>query len=214
MSLRLLVVDDHTMFRAGLRSLLQARYPDAALAEAGDGAAAIQRADEHKPDVIILDLHLPDQNGLAVARQMLARSPSVRIIVLSAEPNLSYVKEALEAGISAYLLKTSAPEELPLAMSAVLAGKLYLCPEANAAALEDYRQALTARTALRPMLSKREQEVLRLTAEGLRAKEIAARLGVGAKTVETYRRRLMKKVACGGTAELVRYAMREGIIQP
>jgi DNA-binding NarL/FixJ family response regulator len=214
MSLSLLLVDDHAMFRAGLRSLLQSRYPDAALAEAGDGAAAIQRADEQKPDVVILDLHLPDQNGLEVARQILARSPSAKIIVISAEMNLSYATEALEAGVSAYLLKTSAPEELPLAMSAVLAGRLYLCPEANAAVLEDYRQALAARSAVRPLLSKREQEVLRLTTDGLRTKEIAARLGVGLKTVETFRRRLMKKLACGGTAELVRYAMREGIIQP
>jgi DNA-binding NarL/FixJ family response regulator len=214
MSIRLLLVDDHAMFRAGLRSLLQSRYPEAALAEAGDGAAAIQRADELKPDVIILDLHLPDGNGLEVARQILARSPAARIIVLSAEPNLSYASEALEAGVSAYLLKANAPEELPLAMSAALAGRLYLCSEANAAVLEEYRQALTARTSVRPLLSEREQEVLRLTADGLRTKEIAARLDVGVKTVETYRRRLMKKLACGGTAELVRYAMREGIIQP
>jgi DNA-binding NarL/FixJ family response regulator len=214
MGLRLLLVDDHAMFRAGLRSLLHSLYPDAALAEAGDGAAAIERAEEQKPDVIILDLHLPDRSGLDVARQILARSPSARIIILSGEPNLSYARESLEAGASAYLLKTNAPEQITLAMNTVLAGKLYLCPEANAAVLEDYRQAMAARTAPRPLLSPREREVLRFTAEGLRTKEIAARLGVGVKTVETYRRRLMEKLACGGTAELVRYALREGIIQP
>jgi two-component system, NarL family, response regulator NreC len=214
MSLRLLLVDDHAMFRAGLHSLLQSRYPDAELAEAGDGAAAIKHAEEQQPNVAILDLHLPDQNGLEVARGIRECSPSTRMIVLSSEPNLSYVSGALAAGVSAYLLKTSAAEELPLAIGAVLAGKLYLCPEANAAVLEEYRQGLAACTAVRPLLSPREKEVLRATADGLRTKEIATRLNVGVKTVETYRRRLMKKLACGSTAELVRYAMREGIIQP
>ena len=214
MGTRVLLVDDHTMFRAGLRSLMQSRYPDSTLTEAGDGATAIQRAEELKPDVVILDLHLPDQNGLQVCRLILARVPSAKVIILSGEPNLSYVNEALQAGASAYLLKTSAAEELPLAMSAALTGKLYLCPEANETVLEDYRRSLSARPARRPLLSAREEEVLRFIAEGLRTKEIATRLAVGVKSVETYRRRLMKKLGCGSTAELVRYALREGIIQP
>ena len=208
---RWLLVDDHAMFRAGLRLLLQSRYPDDAVEEAGDGAAAMERALDFKPDMIILDLHLPDLNGLEVTRQILARCPATKIIILSAESNLAYVNEALMAGVSAYLLKTSASEELPRAVAAVMAGALYLCPEANAAVIEDYRRALTNRTAGRPRLSAREQEVLRLTAEGLRSKEIAARIGVGAKTIETYRRRVMEKLGCGSTAELVRYAVREGL---
>lgn len=211
--MRLLLVDDHAMFRAGLRSLLQARYPDAGFAEAGDGAAAIKSADELKPDLIFLDLHLPDQNGIDVSRQIRSGTPSAKIIMLSGELELSYVSAALEAGVLGYLLKTGASDELPQALSAVLAGKIYLCSEANAAALEDYREKLTTPTTVRPLLSAREREVLCLIAEGLRAKEIATRLEVGVKTVETYRRRLMKKVACGSTAELVRYALREGIIK-
>ena len=211
MGLRFLIVDDHAMFRIGIRLLLQSRYPDAELAEADDGATAIQRAIELKPDLLIVDLHLPDQDGIEVSRQILAGAPSAKIVILSADLDLSHVNEALKAGVSAYLLKTNAPEELPQAINTVLAGNLYLCAEANAAALKDYRSVLTAATEAKPRLSAREQEVLRLIADGLRTKEIAARLNVGVKTIETYRRRLMKKLACGSVAELVRYALRNGI---
>jgi DNA-binding NarL/FixJ family response regulator len=211
---RILLVDDHPMFRSGLRSLLQSRCPETELTEAGDGAAAIKCAEALKSDLIILDIHLPDQNGIEVARQLLARMPATKIIILSAEANLAYVSQALQAGVSGYLLKMSVLEELLRAMSAVLAGTIYLCPEANAVVLEDYRQVLMARSAAKPLVSAREMEVLRFIADGLRVKEIAVRLEVGVKTVETYRRRLMKKLACDGTVDLVRYAMRNGIIQP
>jgi DNA-binding NarL/FixJ family response regulator len=214
MNPRFLLVDDHAIFRAGLRAMIQSRYADAELAEAGDAAAAVKLAEDLKPDLIVMDIHLPDQNGLETSRQILAHSPSAKIIILSAEPDLSYVKDALKTGVLAYLLKTDAPEELPAAMEAVLAGKLYLCPAANEAVLQDYRHVITAAPAAHPQLSARELEVLRAIADGLRAKDIAARLQVGVKTVETYRRRLMKKLALDSTAELVRYALREGIIPP
>ncbi len=212
MGFSLLLVDDHALFRAGLRSLLTVHCPDAVLAEAGDGAAAISAAAERKPDLVILDLNLPDQNGLEVARQIVVHSPGSRIIILSADSDLYYVKEALEIGVLGYLLKTNAPEELLRAISAVLAGKIFLSPVANAAVLEDYRQTLVASNKGRMPLSDREKEVLCCIVDGVRVKEIAERLKVGVRTVETYRQRLMKKVACGSTAELVRYALREGII--
>ena len=213
MRTRFLVVDDHAMFRAGLRSLLQSQYADAELAEAGDGRAAIECARQFRPQIILLDLHLPGLDGIEVTRQILAFLPA-KIILLSADSNLAYVSGALKAGAMAYLLKTSSPEELPRAVSAVLEGKLYLCHEANAAVLDDYRRGLAGQLLPRAPLSTRETEVLRFIADGLRTKEIAARLEVGVKTVETYRGRLMKKLDCGGTADLVRYAMREGIVQP
>ena len=122
MGTRFLLVDDHAIFRAGVRSLIESRHPDAELAEAGDGAAAIALAEEQEPNVIVIDLHLPDQNGIEVSRQILARSASARIIIISGESNLSYVHEALKAGVSAYLLKTGAAEELPQAINAALAG--------------------------------------------------------------------------------------------
>lgn len=214
MGIRLLLVDDHTMFRAGLRSLLQAHYPDVVVDEAEDGATALRCAEVEKPTVVLLDIHLPDQSGLEVCRQLHTCCATARVIMLSAEADLSYVNEALKVGASAYLLKSCAPEELRQAIDMVLGGKLYLCAEANQAILENYSQALRACTSERPLLSGREQEVLRYIAEGLRTKEIAARLQLGVKSVETYRRRLMKKLACSSTAELVRYALREGIIQP
>jgi DNA-binding NarL/FixJ family response regulator len=211
---RFLLVDDHAMFRAGLRSLLKSLYPDAEFRETGDGTGALIGVQEFKPDLMLLDLHLPDQSGLQVARQVLAGSARIKIIVLSGESELSYVQEALKTGVSAYLMKTSASEELPRAISAVLEGRLYLCPETSAVVLQDYHANLSSAPPKFPRLSMREQEVLVLIAEGLRTKEIASRLELGTKTVETYRRRLMLKLACGSTAELVRYAMREGLIKP
>lgn len=113
MGLRFLIVDDHAMFRIGIRLLLQSRYPDAELAEADDGATAVQRANELKPDLLIVDLHLPDQDGIEVSRRILACAPAAKIVILSADLDLSHVNEALKAGVSAYLLKTNTPEELP-----------------------------------------------------------------------------------------------------
>jgi DNA-binding NarL/FixJ family response regulator len=130
-NMKMLLVDDHALFRAGLRSLLQSRYPDAELVEAGDGAAAISRAEELKPDLVILDLHLPDQDGLDVCTRIRAGLPSVKIIILSGDLNLTYLDRALETGAVGYLLKLSTPEELPLAVDAVLSGKLYLCQDVN-----------------------------------------------------------------------------------
>jgi DNA-binding NarL/FixJ family response regulator len=214
MSLRILLVDDHAMFRAGLRSLLQSSFPDADLHEAGDGIAALHQAAQLNPDLVILDLHLPDQNGIGVARRLMTSCPAIKIIILSAESDLSYAHEAIKMGVSGYLLKSSPPEEMRHAIDAAMAGKLHLCPEANESVLEEYRQVLTAQPSAKPALSTREQEVLKLIAEGLRTKEIALRLNLGVKSVETYRRRLLLKLGCGGTAELVRYALRQGIIPP
>jgi len=203
------------MVRAGLRLLVQAHDRAAVIVEAGDAATALARAAESPPDLVVMDLHLPDQNGVQLSGELLTRYPAVRIIMLSAEPNLQFVNEALRTGVSAYLLKESAPEELALAITSVMAGKIYLCPEANAAVIQEYRRGLTlAGGSAKPVLSGREREVLCLIAEGFRTKEIAARLAVGPKTAETYRRRLMQKLRCSSTAELVRYAMREGLIQP
>lgn len=212
--MQVLLVDDHPMFRAGLRLLIQSHYPVAAIVEAGTAAAAIAQAGELKPDLIILDLHLPDGNGIEAARQILTRLPSSKIIILSAEPSLAYVTEALQAGVSSYLQKQSASEELPRAIEAARAGKLYLCREANTVALEDYRRILASTPAgAKTTLSSREREVLLHIANGPRAKEIALRMEVGIKTIETFRRRLMKKLRCQSTAELVRHAIREGLVR-
>lgn len=214
MSACFLLVDDHALFRAGLRALLATHFPEVACLETGDGEGAIARARELNPDLIILDLHLPDRNGLDVARQILDRSQPPRILILSAEADLSFAVRALQEGVCGYLLKSCVLEQLVEAIRAVLAGRLYVCPEANAAVLEYCRQNLAAKTRPRPPLSGRELQVLRSVADGLRTKEIAAQLDLGVKTVETYRRRLGKKLACRSNAELVRYALRNGFVQP
>ena len=216
MRVNILLVDDHRMFREGLRLIIGREFPDASVvAEADTVADALRHARELRPDLVVMDIHLPDGNGLEASRQILAEIPATRIIVLSAEPSLRYVREALRIGVSGYLLKSNAPEELPLAIRAVMAGNLHLCAEAGRAALEDYKTTLVREgTPQRAVPSEREMQVLRLIGEGLRTKEIADRLHVGVKTAETYRRRLLDKLGCNGTAELVRYAIREGLLPP
>lgn len=214
MSLHILLVDDHWLLREGLRSFLQARYPEAAVIEADSGASALERAQESNPDLIIVNLHLPDQGGLEVSRQILGLRPSARIILLSGERDLAHASRALQIGVSAWLLSPSAPEEVCRAISAALAGTTCLCPQADSTVLEDDRRALGGCPDNAPALSIRELEVLGHVANGLRSKEIATRLELTAKTVETYRQRLLKKFGCGSAAEMVRCAIRHGFIQP
>ncbi len=216
MKASILLVDDHRMFREGLRLLIARELPDMEVVGAvGDAATALESARALRPDLVVMDIHLPDTNGIEVSRRIRAELPATKIIVLSAEANLAFVKDALRIGASGYLLKSDAPEELPEAIRAVMEGRLYLCPEASQVAIENYRDVLNrADAADRPALSPRELQVLRLVAEGLRTKEIADKLGVGVKTAETFRQRLMHKLGCNGTAELVRYAVREGIVPP
>jgi DNA-binding NarL/FixJ family response regulator len=214
--MKILLVDDHRLFREGLRMLIAHDLPSAVIVgEVGTAAAALSSAQDSRPDLIIMDIHLPDGNGIDVSRQILAEVPEARIIIVSAETNLWFVKDALRAGISGYLLKSNASEELSQAIHAVLDGRLHLSKEASLVALQDYKETLRAMDApLRPRLSGRELQVLRFIAEGRRTKEIAEQLQVGVKTAETYRQRLIKKLRCDSTAELVRYAIREGIVPP
>lgn len=202
------------MVREGLRLLIERHCPGATVvAETGLAGAALEFARSVKPDVVIMDIHLPDGSGIEASKQILTELPQTRVIVLSAEPDVTFVRAALQAGATGYLLKSCASSELPRAIPAVVAGRMYFCSEVSETALLDYRQSLVpAQPPPHPELSEREREVLRLITEGLRTKEIAERLGVGVKTAETYRKRLIAKVGCNGTAELVRYAIREGIV--
>jgi DNA-binding NarL/FixJ family response regulator len=193
---------------------LQSRLANAQIGETGLGNDALRLVGEFQPDVILMDLHLPDADGIELSAKILAQFPSVKIIVMSGDPDLSRVNQALKHGVSGYVLKSSAPEELVRAVTAVMAGQPYLFPEANAAVVESYRKVLSEDPpAARATLSTREKEVVRLVADGLRSKEIAERLGVAVKTVETYRRRLMLKLKCKTTAELVRKAIHTGVVE-
>lgn len=216
MSLNILLVDDHRMFREGLVLLLGREVPEAkVVGEVGTAAAAFECARALRPDLIVMDVHLPDRDGLTTSAQILAEIPGSKIIILSAEPNLGFVKQALRMGVSGYLLKDGASAELASAIRTVQKGACHLCHEINELVLEDYRRTLAnADDKAKPTLSAREQQVLRFIGDGLRTKEIADRMGVGIKTAETYRQRLLAKLGCKGTAELIRHAVREGLLQP
>ncbi len=212
---KLLLVDDHPMWCQGLRALLS-RQPNLSLVgEAGTAAEGLRLAQELAPDLVLMDIHLPDRNGIEATRQMLHDFPAVKVIVLSAEDNRDLVDRALEAGACGYLCKTSAVEELLQAIDLVMDGKLYLSARISAGILEDYRKSLAeGHDPFQPSLCDREKKLLRLVAEGHRNKEIANQLGISMKSVEGRRARLMKKLHRTSSADLVRYAIKAGIAPP
>ncbi len=209
-----LLVDDHRLVRRGFRLLLEQDAELEVVGEAGDGEAALALIRSTKPEVVIMDIHLPGTGGIEVSRLALQEFPTLKIVVLSADADTQLVNEALRAGVSGYVLKESAPEELPRAIAAVRADRLYFSPEVASMALLDYRRSLTEEGNRRPQLSPQEREVLRLLATGLRTKEIATEMTISVKTAETYRRRLSQKLGCQSVAELTRYAIREGLVKP
>jgi len=209
MPLRVLLVDDHEMFVQGLRSFLE-REGIVVVGEALDGREAVRLADKHKPDVAILDLTLPLLNGLDAAREIRKLSPDTKLIILTRHTEEQYVVEGLRAGVNGFLLKTKAASILVQAIRDVSAGGLYV----SHALSPDVLHAYLAREELRTNpLSGREREVLQLIAEGKTMKEIAALLGISVKTIETHRMRLMGKLDIHETAGLVRYAIRQGMIE-
>lgn len=217
-ALRILLLDDHQLFRSGLRLLLEREPGLSVVGEAADGTRALALALDTRPDIAVVDVHLEAEDGIAVAARLLASVPATKIIFLSSDANIAVVRRALEAGGSGYLLKDEAPQDLVRALHAAAKGGVYLPPEIASSVLKDYRRRDPGQTSSAPAgpepLSTRELEVLRLTADGLRNKEIADRLKISPKSVETYRSRLLKKLGYSSTAELVRHAIREGLIAP
>ena len=211
--MRALLADDHAIVRRGLRSLLE-EAGHSVVAEAADGLEAVQLAEEHQPDLLILDIGMPKLNGIEVAArtQKLDRPPGV--IILSMHGDESYIIRALAAGARAYLLKSATDEDLLPAVRAVASGKPFFSPAVTAVLVEDYIRRLQARglTDSFDLLTDREKEVLQLLAEGRSNKEVATQLNVGLSTIETHRANLMQKLNLHSTAEIVLYAVRKGII--
>ncbi len=205
-----LLVDDHRLFQQSLRLLIEQQMGLTVTAEAKTGAEALAHVEREAFDFILMDVHLPDANGIEISRRILEIRREARIIVLSTDSDPLRVDDALLAGVMGYVLKSNAVEELQRAITAVEAGTRYLSPEANAALLAGYRRLREAPVNALP-LSPREREVVRLIATGQRTKEIADTLGIGIKSAETYRRRLMQKLGLFSVAEITRYAVREGL---
>jgi len=212
MSVKLLLVDDHPMLLRGLREVLTRQPKFTVLGEALTGAMALKLVQELKPDLVVMDVHLPDVSGISVARQILNTNPSIKVVVFSSDADHSQVDDALEAGVCGYILKGGAVDEVLGAIDVVMAGKLYLSPAVGTGVLEDYRESLRNKSEpAKPKLSEREKHLLRLISDGRLNKEIATSLNLSSSSIEACRARLMKKVNCLSTAELVRYAVREGI---
>jgi DNA-binding NarL/FixJ family response regulator len=213
--LRILLGDDHTVLRHGLRKILEERRDWHVVAEAGNGRDAVREAIELNPDVAILDIGMPLLNGIEATRQIVRRTPAVRVLILSMHSDQAYVTQAVQAGARGYLLKESAGAELLEAIAAVAAGKSYFSPAVAQVVFDDYVKTLSAKGITDPYdsLSEREREVLQLVAEGRSSKEIAELLAISPATVETHRAHLLQKLRLHNTVEVVRYATRRGIIQ-
>lgn len=214
MSVRILLADDHGIMRKGLRLQLE-QHPDfIVVGEAADGRAAVRLAAEHQPDVVIMDIGMPNLNGIDAAAQILKDQPTAAVIILSMHSDEEYLLRALSAGVRGYLLKESAEADLELAVHAVIQGKSYFSPAIQATLREDYVLQLKQRGLQDSydLLTEREKEVLQLLAEGKVNKEVATELGCSVNTVATHRMHLMQKLDLHSPADIVLYAMRKRII--
>jgi DNA-binding NarL/FixJ family response regulator len=216
MNARIMLVDDHEVVRQGLRSLLERQDGFTIVAEARDGHSALRLAAEVAPDIVIMDVRMPDLNGVDATRQMVAARPGLRVIALSAQADAQSTSEMLRAGASGYVLKESAFEELVTAINAVAEGKVYLSPAITGDVVRGFVNGGPDhnRSSVYTALSPREREVLQLTAEGHSTKAVANLLHVSVKTIETHRRNIMEKTGIDSVAGLTRYAIREGITVP
>ncbi len=207
------LADDHPVVRRGLRAMLEAEADLTVVGEAGDGIEALRLTERLKPEVLVVDLMMPGMTGLEVMRQIAARLPRTQIVVLSVYDGEAYVREALRGGAGGYVLKEASPTDLVAAVRAVAAGQRYLSPALSERALEAYvERARAAPPAPHETLSSREREILKLVAEGGTSGEIAERLHLSPRTVETHRASLMRKLGLRGQTDLIRYAIRQGIL--
>lgn len=212
--IRILLVDDHAMFRAGIKALLESENRMSVVGEASSGDEAVDAVRALKPDVVVMDLSMPDSNGLEATRRIAALGLDTRVLVLTVHAEEEYLVPVVEAGASGYLTKTSADTDLVEAIKVVSRGEVYLPPKATRLLLQQYRSAETnSDTAGLHELSSREQEVLALTAEGFSSREIGKKLFISPKTVDTYRARIMDKLGLNHRSELVRFALRVGLLK-
>ncbi|GAC1431342.1 MAG: response regulator transcription factor [Ktedonobacteraceae bacterium] len=215
MSIHILLADDHTILRAGLRMMLNAQPDFEVVGEAQDGRQAIQEAQRLQPDVILMDITMPDMNGIEATRQIKKLLPETKILILTMHEHDEYVFQALRAGASGYMLKEAADTDLISALRVIQNGQFYLSPTAQSVMVGDYLQRV--RTGEEKdsysSLTEREREILKLVAEGYTNNKIAERLIISPKTVDTHRTHVMDKLNLHSRAELVKYAMRRGLLE-
>lgn len=207
MSIRILLADDHRMFREALRGQLATDKDIRIVGETGTAADTLAALPGARPDIVVLDVALPDGNGIDIARTIVARHPNVRIVMLSGYVDPMYVEEAMKAGAQAYVVKSAGIDELLRAIRAVLAGHRFLSPEVTSGMIP----RPSAESPPTSLLTAREKEVLRLLASGRRSTEIAASLDISVATVEVHRRNIRKKLRLNSVADLTRYAIRQGL---
>ncbi len=212
--IRVLLADDHAVLRAGLKALLNAEPDIEVVGEAADGAEAVDRASETRPDVIVMDIQMPRMSGLEATRALRARSLPAKVLILTMHAESQYLLPLLEAGGSGYVLKSGADRELIEAIRTVHRGEVFLYPAATKLLVDGYLDRSTREDDPYDGLTEREREVLKLVAEGYSGTEIAERLVISPKTVDTYRERIMQKLGIRHRYELVRYALKKGMLKP
>ena len=212
--IKVLLAEDHTIVRKGLRSLLDGETDIEVIGEAEDGREAVQKTQQLRPDIVLMDITMPGLNGLEATRQIKKRFPEVKVLVLTMHANEEYILQVLQAGASGYVVKQAVVGELVSALRAVQRGDSFLSPSICRRVVEEYIRQAAARAERDSYgeLTEREREVLQLIAEGHSNKSIADSLSISVKTVETHRAHLLEKLGIGSTAELIRYAIRKKVI--
>ncbi|MDX6558549.1 MAG: hypothetical protein QOF72_1598 [Blastocatellia bacterium] len=210
--IRVLLADDHKLVRAGIRSLLE-RLPDLeVVAEASDGREAIRLVEEHEPQIVLMDLAMPELNGIEATKHLTKTFPKVRVLILSIYTDEEHVYQALRAGAAGYLMKGAATEELELAIRTVAEGETYLSPPVSKLVIMEYIRRTNVGLSSLERLSSRQTQVLKLIAEGKTTKQIALELDISVKTVEAHRSALMKRIGVRDVAGLVRYAVKIDLV--
>jgi two-component system, NarL family, response regulator NreC len=215
MNIHILLADDHTILRAGLKMMLNAQPDMEVVGEAQDGRQAVHEAQRLHPDIILMDITMPDMNGIEATRQVKKQLPDVKVLILTMHENEEYVFQALRAGASGYMLKEAAHTDLINALHVIQSGNFYLSPTAQSVMVGDYLQRVRAgeEKDSYSSLTEREREILKLVAEGFTNNQIAERLVISPKTVDTHRTHIMDKLNLHSRAELVKYAMRRGLLE-
>ena len=216
-NLRILVADDHDIIRRGLRALLSSKPGWVVCAEAATGREAVTMAEQHKPDVVVMDISMPDLNGLEAARKIRKQLPKTEVVILSLHYSDQLVREIVDAGARAYIMKSDADRDLLIAIEALANHRSFFTSRAAEMLIDGFCRQSTVtepRLLMRNRLTSREREIVQLLAEGRSSKEVAVTLGISVKTAETHRANIMRKLELHSVSELVRYAVRNQIIEP